>query len=121
MTQVPSKLDDLLVRLDADMHYQFAERAGIIEYDGGVDRDEAELLALVDLLRSHPGALLGLRFLRLEGDSAEDARYLVASDIDAAYDHLGRNVRLSDVDDPSSVIRESFSSVAVLAAWLRKS
>ena len=62
----PSKLDDLLVRLDADLFYQFTERAGIMEYDGGVDRDEAELLALVDLLRSHPGALLGLRFLRFE-------------------------------------------------------
>ena len=31
----PSKLDDLLVRLDADLLYQFTERAGIMEYDGG--------------------------------------------------------------------------------------
>ena len=37
-----------------------------MEYDGGVDRDQAELLALVDLLRSHPGALLGISILRVE-------------------------------------------------------
>ena len=115
MTQVPSKLDDLLVRLDADLLYQFSERAGIMEYDGGVDRDEAELLALVDLLRSHPGALLGLRFLRFE--LAGRSVYIIATDLDVAYDRvkpLSAQARLHDVDDLATVIREQFGGMAVL-------
>jgi hypothetical protein len=111
----PSKLDDLLVRLDADLLYQFAERAGIMEYDGGVARDEAELLALVDLLRSHPGALLGLRALRF--DLAGRSVYILASDIDVAYDRvkpLSAQARVHDVDDLSAVLREQFGGMAVL-------
>jgi hypothetical protein len=114
--QQPSKLEDLLGRLDPEARYLFEERAGIMEYDGGADRDEAELLALADLLRSHPGALLGLRFLRLEG---EDEQYLVTTDVDAAWERAGQGTRMHDVEDPAAVLRERFDGVAALAAWLR--
>ena len=120
MTQVPSKLDDLLVRLDVDLLYQFSERAGIMEYDGGAERDEAELLAMIDLLRIHPGALLGLRFLRLEATDEDTAeQYLLTTDVDAAWERAGHGTRMHDVDDPAAVLRERFDGVAALATWLR--
>ena len=118
--QQPSKLEDLLGRLDPDMRSQFEERAGIMEYDGGAERDEAELLAMVDLLRSHPGALLGLRFLRLEATDEDTAeQYLLTTDVDAAWEHAGHGRRLHDFEDPAAVLREQFDGVAALAAWLR--
>ena len=66
MNRPASLIADLLVRLDPDLRYQFEERAGIMEFDGGLSRDEAEALALVDLLRPHPGALVGLAALQVE-------------------------------------------------------
>ena len=111
----PSKLDDLLVRLDADLLYQFTERAAIREYEGGVEHDEAELLALVDVLQRHPGALLGLRALRFE--LAGRSVYILATDVDVAYDRvkpLSTQARLHDVDDLATVITEQFGGMAVL-------
>jgi integrase len=62
---------------------------------------------MVDLLRSHPGALLGLRFLRLEG---EDEQYLVTTDVDAAWERAGQaglpHVRIHD-------LRHQFASFLV--------
>ena len=55
----PSLIADLIERLDEERRYEFEERAGIIEFDAEQTRDQAELLALVDLLREHPAALVG--------------------------------------------------------------
>ena len=57
---MPSLLADLLDRLDPERRYEFEERAGTIEFDSAVPRDEAEALALIGLLRTHPAALLGV-------------------------------------------------------------
>jgi hypothetical protein len=46
-----------VVKLDARLRADFEERAGIIEYDGQLDRAHAECLALLDLLISHPQCL----------------------------------------------------------------
>ena len=53
-----SLIADLLARLDVELRYQFEESAGAIEFDSAVPRDEAEALALIDLLRAHPGRFL---------------------------------------------------------------
>ena len=45
---------DLLNCLDADCREAFEERAGIMEFDAGLDRAHAEALALLDLIRLHP-------------------------------------------------------------------
>ena len=65
---MPSLIADLLDRLDTERRYEFEERAGTIEFDSGVPRDEAEALALIDLLRTHPAALLGVTALEVERD-----------------------------------------------------
>jgi hypothetical protein len=42
---------ELLTRLSEDQREDFEERAGIMQYDGGLNRDHAECLALLYLLR----------------------------------------------------------------------
>jgi hypothetical protein len=44
---------DLLARLDEHHREQFQERAGIIEFDAGLDRPLAEALALLEVIRLH--------------------------------------------------------------------
>lgn len=51
----------LVDRLDADAREAFEERAGIAEFDGGLPRPMAEALALLEVLRCRPEALLGVR------------------------------------------------------------
>jgi hypothetical protein len=63
-----SLIADMLDRLDVELRYQFEERAGTIEFDCQQTRDQAEVLALVDLLRSHPGALVGVTTYEIERD-----------------------------------------------------
>lgn len=42
---------DLLTCLNESQHEQFEERAGILEFDAGLDRQLAEALALLEILR----------------------------------------------------------------------
>lgn len=44
---------DLLAGLDEHQHEQFEERAGILEFDAGLDRTYAETLALLEIIRLH--------------------------------------------------------------------
>ena len=60
-------VQELVARLDADRKELFEERAGIRQFDGGLARELAEPLALLDVLALHPMALMGTSLLRLEG------------------------------------------------------
>jgi hypothetical protein len=44
---------DLLAGLDEHELEQFQERAGILEFEAGIDRQLAEALALLDVFRLH--------------------------------------------------------------------
>lgn len=44
----------LVERLDANLREAFEERAAIREFDGGLPREHAEALALLDLIRQYP-------------------------------------------------------------------
>jgi hypothetical protein len=113
MTVKPSLIADLIGLLDVERRYEFEERAGIIEFDAEQDRDQAELLALVDLLRSHPAALVGVTALavEVEGKSA----FVLTSNIDAARDRLkAMDVKLIDIVTLADVIKTQFDGLAVL-------
>ena len=45
---------DLVSRLDAGLREAFEERAAIREFDGGISRELAEALALLDVIRQYP-------------------------------------------------------------------
>lgn len=118
MVQPPSLIADLLDLLNEDLRYQFEERAGIMEFDGGLSRDYAECLALIDLLRSHPGALLGLSIL-LVGQKGQGGQLRLTLCCDpAAEQALRAKHRASHVTsaDLAAAIKREFGGVAVLAA-----
>jgi hypothetical protein len=111
-----SLIADLIARLDPDLRYEYQERAGIMEFDGGLPRDEAEARALVDLLRRHPGALIGLHALQVESRGAP--AYVFTTDLAFARDRLPRlGVRVIAEMDPAEVIRTHFRGTALLVSF----
>ncbi len=56
---------DLVHRLNEDQREAFEERAAVREFDGGFPREHAECLALLDVYRRHPLAVLGLSIHKL--------------------------------------------------------
>lgn len=52
-TPYHSIVADLLTHLDESRHEEFNERAGILEFDAGLDRQLAEALALLEIIRLH--------------------------------------------------------------------
>ena len=50
---------ELVGRLPEDLKEEWEERAAIMEFDGGLSRDHAECLALLDIIRRYPKALRG--------------------------------------------------------------
>lgn len=113
MTEPVSLIEDLLVRLDPEMRYLFEERAGIIEFDAEQPRDTAEYLALIDLLRSHPGALLGLTVLQVECGPL--TRFVLTTDVEFARQHLA-DLDLTVVGslEPAELVADHFNGVALL-------
>jgi len=108
-----SVIEDLLAALDPDMRYLFEERAGIIEFDGELPRDAAERLALIDLLRSHPGALLGISLVRINVNCQTE--YAIATDVYSAQQRLsGLGAEVTQVDNPAAVLDKDFSGLALL-------
>jgi hypothetical protein len=97
-----SLIADLLDRLDAERRYEFEERAGTIEFDSAVPRDEAEALALIDLLRTHPAALLGVTALEVKRDGR--TVFVITNDLEAVDRHFGPGA-MSHIVDLAGVVR----------------
>jgi hypothetical protein len=51
---------DFVERLDANLREAFEERAAILQFDAGLQRDLAEALALLMLIRQYPNEVLAL-------------------------------------------------------------
>lgn len=65
MTHQTSLVADLVALLNPDHREAYEERAGIMEFDGGLARDLAECLALLEVLRGDPLALTGASLFRV--------------------------------------------------------
>ncbi len=100
---------EMVNRLGPDDREAFEERAAIIEYDGQVPRAHAECLALLEVLRRHPSAVV----LQVEIDGGTE--WLLTTDPAFAREYLvdigGSEVA---VLDPADVIHEQYGGVAVL-------
>jgi hypothetical protein len=55
----PDWVQQMIERLPQELREDFEERAAIMEYDGKLPRDHAECLALLNILKNNPSALLG--------------------------------------------------------------
>jgi hypothetical protein len=105
-------VSELIERLDADVRELFEERAGIVEFEGGLPREEAESYALLDVLRRHPFALTGVTVVRI--DRGNETRWLVTTDPDAARrvtSSCGDAARVVELTD---VLNEQFGGAALL-------
>ena len=104
---------DLLACLDEHQHEQFQERAAILEFDAGLDRQLSEALAILDLIRINPLALSGITALQIEMDGGIE--WLLTTDLAFARQHLAdigakeiAKVNLADV------VAEQYGGVAAL-------
>lgn len=52
-------VSDFVVRLDANLVEFWQERAAILEYDAGIQRDLAEALAMLLVVRAFPKQVVG--------------------------------------------------------------
>ena len=113
LKQPPSIVADLVQRLDDNLREDYEERAGIIEFDAAQPRELAEALALLDVLRRHPAALLGVTVLQVDLDG--QPRFVVTTDVDVAHRQLssvdGRVIRAVEL---SSVVRVRLGGLALL-------
>ena len=106
----PSLIADLLDRLDVERRYEFDERAGILEIENGLDRDTAEILALIDLLRAHPAALTGVTTFEVTHGATRS--FVVTTNAESTTDLFGVDaIRIVDLAD---VIKTHFNGLAVL-------
>ena len=105
MTKQPI-VAELVARLDENLREAFEERAGIMEFDGGLAREHAECLALLDLYLTHPLAVLGLCVVRVEAGG-----YVLASD-PASVTAMG--LRVLGVADLRQVLAK-FDGVALIS------
>ncbi len=65
------ELQDLVGRLGAADRELYEERAAVREFDGLLPRDIAEAMALLDVLRLRPAALLGVTVVGVEVEGRE--------------------------------------------------
>jgi len=68
-------VDELVQSLSAEVREDFEERAGIMEFDGRTSRELAEALALLDVLKRRPAALLDVDVFSVTQDRI--TKYLI--------------------------------------------
>lgn len=87
MVPVNPIVEALVCRLDDDLREAFEERAGIQQFEVGKERELAEAIALLDVIRMHPLAVCGVVALR--GTLAGAPVVVVATNSPAALARLG--------------------------------
>ena len=106
---------ELIERLDTDIRELFEERAGIVEFEGGLPREEAESYALLDVLRRHPWALTGVTVVRFE--LGTETCWLLTTAADALRRVTQFGAGAARLVDPAEVLEERFQGAALLSRW----
>ena len=101
------QVQDLVGRLGAGDRELYEERAAIREFDGLQPRALAEALALLDVLRLRPAALLGVRVLHAEVEGARRCALLTGRST--------RRLRLVCQADLAAVVSQQFGGAALLS------
>ena len=87
---MPRPVDPLVAELadplDESHREWFEERAGIVEFDAGHSRVDAERLALLTLMQRHPAALIGVTTLQMM--LGGETRWALTADVDLAKRQL---------------------------------
>ncbi len=104
---------ELLACLDEDQHEQFEERAGILEFDADNDRQLAEALAILDMIRQTPLALSGITALQIELDGGTE--WLLTTNLAFARQYL-RDIQAKEIAvvNLADVVKQQYGGIAVL-------
>jgi hypothetical protein len=104
---------DLLVKLDEHQHEQFHERAGILTFDAGLDRQLSETLSLLNLIRQNPLALSGITALQIELDGGSE--WILTTNLTFARQHLADiGAKEISVADLADVVAQQYGGIATL-------
>lgn len=104
-------------QFDANRREAFEERAAIAQYDGHVDRIQAERLACLDILATY-GLPCPVQLLQVEMAGSTD--WVLTTDVESARSRLaelgGKHIVEKPVD---AVVRQQYGDLAVLgtAPW----
>ena len=112
----PEPLDEhvrqIIARFDDNRREAFEERAAIVQYDGHVDRAQAERLAVLDVL-AHYGLPCLVHLLRV--DIAGSTDWVLTTDVEVARAALTELGGEHIVELPADkVVRCQFGDLAVL-------
>lgn len=102
----------IVSQFDAHRREAFEERAAIVEYDGHVDRAQAERLAVLDVLATY-GLPCPVRLLQVEMVGSTD--WVLTTDVEAAKATLAE-LGGTDIVEVSAdeVVRQQYGDLAVL-------
>jgi hypothetical protein len=85
-----------------------------MEFDGGLSREHAECLALLNVLMRNPMALPGLSPLKAELEG--DTHFIVTTDAQATFQHLSSiGCNITELTDLAEVLDSEFGGTASLA------
>ena len=112
----PEPLDahvrQIVSQLDANRREAFEERAAIVQYDGNVEREQAERLACLDVL-ANDGLRPAVHLLLVEMGESTD--WVLTTDVECTKATLsalgGKHIVERPVD---VVVREQYGDLAVL-------
>ena len=107
----------IVSQFDENRREAFEERAAIVQYDGHVDRVQAERLACLDILATY-GLPCPVHLLRVH--IAESTDWVLTTDVESAKATLAElGARRIAEDTLDAVVRQQFGDLAVLgsAPW----
>jgi hypothetical protein len=108
-------ISDLVDRLNVELREEWDERAGINQFDAGLDRQSAEWFAMLDILHRFPWAVAGVTVIQFQ--LGEDMYWLLTTE----QDGLQRVARFggggANFVDLAEVVRERFQGAALLSRW----
>ena len=113
-------VDELVQSLSPAVREDFEERAAIMEFDGRTSREMAEALALLDVLKRHPAALLDVDVFSVTQDHI--TKHLICRRGRMTAERL-RSVGYEAVTEVelSTTLSVHFNGLAMLSRpWLRK-
>ena len=104
---------ELAERLNPNQREVFEERAAIMQFEGQVQRGQAEAMAMLDVLRWHPEALTGISVLQIDLDGG--TQWLLTTDLSFARRYLadvgGNEIAVRSLAD---VLLTQYGGIAVL-------
>jgi len=108
-------VSELVERLDPYLRELFEERAGIVEFDAKLPREEAESYALLDVVRRYPWALTGVTVVQFENE--KQTCWLLTTEADGVRRVARFGPGAAFFYDIKEVLEEKFQGAALLRKW----